>query len=199
MSPVCKTVGSLPPGDHQEGICTDILKGRCDSIQARGVCLLEGRLCRRTQAQSGSREVACRVYVPGSPCSTGLSHNGCQCLAKRTAAVPLHEQLKTAVLLGSRDRLFFFTRNNSILSGICLYYHCIDIEISGQERVSAKSTRFYLRSHASSMAPDSLCYTTDSSNCSKTSDFGTFQYFGCRYSSLNLRCYNFKEKVSHTE
>lgn len=140
---------------------------------SRGVCLLEGRLCRRTQARSGSCEVACRVYVPGSSCRTGLSHSGDQCLAKRTAAVPLHAQLKTAVLLGSGDRLFF-TRNNSILSGICLYYHCIDIEISGQERVSAKSTRFSLRSHASSTAPDVHCYTTDSSNCSKTSGFGTF-------------------------
>lgn len=37
--------------------------------------------------------------MPGSP------HNGYQCLAKRTAAGPLHKQLEIAVLLESRNRL----------------------------------------------------------------------------------------------
>lgn len=132
MSPVCKTIGSLPPGDRQEGICTDILKGRYDSIQVRGVCLMEGRLCRKTQAQvQCSRSSMQSIYARLPPAAQA-------CPTMGTCAQPREQQLRhctNSLKLQSYQVAgidFFFTRNNSILSGICLYITVQTLRVQGK-------------------------------------------------------------------
>lgn len=75
-----------------KGYALTFLKGRCHSIWVRGKQAVQGE-------HRPSSRITCRVSMPDSP------HNGYQCLAKRTAAGPLHKQLEIAVLLESRNRI----------------------------------------------------------------------------------------------
>lgn len=107
------------------------------------------RLCRKAWAQGpvlkkSHAECLCQAIS----CRTSLSHSGYQCSANGTAAGLLQRQPEIAVPLGSRNRFFFFLIGTIVYQVVPtqLDYHCIDIKISGQGRVSAKSTSFYLRS-----------------------------------------------------
>lgn len=130
---------------------------------------MESRLCRKTQAhRSSSREVTCRVYMPGSLLRAKSVPQWVPVLSQ---GQQLHRCTNSFKLqsyqVAGRD-FFFFNRNNSIVSGIYLLVLSLNRHLDFRARESfSQGHRFLSKIMCQQHSARVLRYAADHSIVAK--------------------------------